>query len=340
MGECVVVHLGDAEWMVVDSCVQTGSKSPVATEYLKQLGVSVADSVSTVVATHWHDDHVKGISTLLEEASKARFYAAGAFRQDEFLAMSQRTHLISKFSSGVQELSTVRQIVTQRRKVGGGALEQVSAVQRISCDPSRAVSEIWALSPSAEDKERGIEHIASLIEIQRGKASRIPSLPPNDVSVVLHLETAAGAIILGGDLEHHRSTRARGWHAVLDHQGRPTSRATFYKIPHHGSENAHCPEIWQHLLADHPVCVMTPFERGKTPLPRESDVIRLRENLDRVFITSDRRYASARRNANVDKAIRSGTRSFRPNTLKMGHIQARVVNGSWDVRGNEASAMY
>ncbi|MFJ7968525.1 hypothetical protein [Streptomyces sp. NPDC096324] len=340
MGECVVIHLGNAEWMVVDSCVQTGSKSPVAIDYLKQLGIDVADSVSTVVATHWHDDHVKGISALLEEASQARFYAAGAFRRDEFLAVAQRTHLISKFSSGVAELSAVRKIISQRRELGGGPLEQVSAVQRISSDPGRAVQEIWALSPSAEDAERGIEHIASIIDNQNGKASRIPSLPPNDVSVVLHLETAAGAILLGGDLEHHRGTRTRGWHAILDHPGRPTSKATFYKVPHHGSENADCPEIWQHLLAEQPVCVMTPFERGKTPLPRQSDIGRLRENVDRVFITSARRYASTRRDASVEKAIRSGTRSFRPNSLKMGHIQVRVIDGNWDVRGNDSAAMY
>ncbi|MFF3376215.1 MBL fold metallo-hydrolase [Streptomyces sp. NPDC002680] len=340
VGECIVIHLGDAEWMVIDSCVRTGSKIPVAVEYLQQLGVNVAESVRIVVATHWHDDHVKGISTLLQEATKARFYAAGAFRRDEFLAVSQRTHLISKFSSGVEELVNVRKIITERKAQKGGSLEQVSAVQRISADPNRAVREIWALSPSAEDTERGIEHIASIIDEQSGKVSRVPNLPPNDVSVVLHLETAIGGILLGGDLEHHRTTRTRGWHAVLDHPGRPDTKATFYKVPHHGSGNADCPEIWQHLLADQPVCVLTPFERGKIPLPRQADVTRLRSKVDRVFITSARRFASVARSSTVEKAIRGATRSFKPNTLKMGHVQARVVNDGWDVRGNDAAVTY
>jgi hypothetical protein len=339
VGECIVIHLGNAEWMVVDSCVHTGSKTPIAIEYLQQLGVNVADSVSAVVATHWHDDHVKGISALLREATKARFYAAGAFRRDEFLAISQRTHLISKFTSGVEELANVRNIVSERKKEGGGSIEQLSAVQRIASTPNRVVREIWALSPSAEDTERGIEHIASLIDEQSGKAYRIPSLPPNDVSVVLHLETSIGSILLGGDLEHHRGTRTRGWHAVLDHPGRPDTKAIFYKVPHHGSENADCPEIWEHLLAEQPICVLTPFERGKTPLPRQSDVTRLRSRVDRVFITSARRLASVRRGATVEKAIRSGTRSFRPNNLMMGHVQARFVDGKWDVRGNKAAVV-
>ena len=337
VGECIVIHLGNSEWMVVDSCVRTGSKVPIAIEYLEQLGVNVADSVSTVVATHWHDDHVKGISTLFRETPGARFYAAGVFRGDEFLAVAQRPQLISKFTSGIDELSAVREIIAERRAAGGTSLEQVSAVNRISFTPSRAVQEIWALSPSSGEVERGIEQIAALIDAQSSRAARIPDLPPNDVSVVLHLETSVGGVLLGGDLEHHRALRNRGWHAVIDHPGRPETRATFYKIPHHGSGNADCPEIWEHLLSDEPVCVLTPFERGKTPLPRPADIDRLRTQVDRVFVTSARRFTVPRRENGVNKDIRGATRSFRPHNLHMGHIQARSIGGEWEVRGNEAA---
>jgi hypothetical protein len=33
-GECVLIHMGDNEWCVVDSCVARGHKQPVAVEYL------------------------------------------------------------------------------------------------------------------------------------------------------------------------------------------------------------------------------------------------------------------------------------------------------------------
>lgn len=59
LGECVVVHLGKSEWMIVDSCVRVGEKEPVALEYLEKLGVDIATSVTMVVASHWHDDHVR-----------------------------------------------------------------------------------------------------------------------------------------------------------------------------------------------------------------------------------------------------------------------------------------
>jgi hypothetical protein len=37
-GECIVLHLGDNEWCIVDSCLPHGSSEPAAVEYLKSLG--------------------------------------------------------------------------------------------------------------------------------------------------------------------------------------------------------------------------------------------------------------------------------------------------------------
>src|SRR5260370_27238866 len=57
VGECVVVHLGLGEWLVVDSCVDPVSRKPVALNYLSELHVDVGKAVKQVVAKHWHDDH-------------------------------------------------------------------------------------------------------------------------------------------------------------------------------------------------------------------------------------------------------------------------------------------
>ncbi|GAB2816842.1 hypothetical protein GCM10027073_55760 [Streptomyces chlorus] len=84
LGECVVVHLGNSEWMIVDSCVRPQESTPVALEYLEKLGVDVGSRVSMVVASHWHDDHVKGISEIFERARAAKFFAASALSGDEF----------------------------------------------------------------------------------------------------------------------------------------------------------------------------------------------------------------------------------------------------------------
>ena len=46
--------------------------------------------------------------------------------------------------------------------------------------------------------------------------------------------------LLGADLEHAAGT-TEGWKAIIGSGERPTGRAGFFKVPHHGSENADVP---------------------------------------------------------------------------------------------------
>ena len=57
VGECVVIHLGLGEWLIVDSCLTAG-REPVAISYLSELGVPL-DSVRMCLFTHFHDDHIR-----------------------------------------------------------------------------------------------------------------------------------------------------------------------------------------------------------------------------------------------------------------------------------------
>jgi hypothetical protein len=321
--------------MIVDSCIANTSKTPAALAYFEQIGVDASTNVSTIVATHWHDDHVRGISSTLEIAQNAKFFASGVFRGNEFLAIANRRDSSSRFTSGIEELARVRSIMDGKVRNDEPAICFLSAVKRIRNKPDSVVTEIWALSPSDADAQRGIEHVAALIERPGPGAKRVPSLEPNDVSVVLLLETIAGAILLGADLEHFVSSRTRGWHAIIDHDARPNSKATLFKIPHHGSYNADCPEVWQHLVIADAVSVLSPFERGRSPLPRPSDAQRIRGNTPNSFTTSDRRNLAIRRPNAVEKMIRESTRSFRPERLRMGQLQVRSKGGPWVVRGTE-----
>jgi glyoxylase-like metal-dependent hydrolase (beta-lactamase superfamily II) len=77
-GECLVVHLGNNDWIVVDSCTDAESKRPVALEYLETIGVDAATHVSLVIATHWHDDHIGGFGKLYMACKAARFACSAA----------------------------------------------------------------------------------------------------------------------------------------------------------------------------------------------------------------------------------------------------------------------
>lgn len=57
-GESIVLHVGDGRWVAIDSCVDSHGR-PQALEYLEGIGVDPAIAVRMIVATHWHDDHIR-----------------------------------------------------------------------------------------------------------------------------------------------------------------------------------------------------------------------------------------------------------------------------------------
>src|SRR6516225_10111580 len=87
IGESLVVHLGWGSWMVVDSCMNEARDKAVALDYLEQLGIDVASQFKLIVVTHWHDDHIRGISQLLGVARSAIFACSAALNNEEFMTL-------------------------------------------------------------------------------------------------------------------------------------------------------------------------------------------------------------------------------------------------------------
>lgn len=113
-GECLLVHLGDNEWMIVDSCVEA-DRVPVL-EYLGAMNVEAAEAVKLVVATHWHDDHVRGISRVLAACPSARFACSAALCRDELLQAIGRLapDRGGRLTSGVKEMRVVLELLADR----------------------------------------------------------------------------------------------------------------------------------------------------------------------------------------------------------------------------------
>ncbi len=83
-GECAVVHIAHGAWVIVDSCSDPRDPSTCVPEaYLRTLGVDFRQ-VQLIVATHWHDDHVRGIGRMVEVCREAKFSCARALVQNEF----------------------------------------------------------------------------------------------------------------------------------------------------------------------------------------------------------------------------------------------------------------
>jgi glyoxylase-like metal-dependent hydrolase (beta-lactamase superfamily II) len=90
VGECIITHIGNGQWIVVDSCLSPETKQPVALSYLNRLSVDIADSVCVFIVTHWHDDHMDGGAALLEAATNANFCCSIALKKDEFIRVAEQ----------------------------------------------------------------------------------------------------------------------------------------------------------------------------------------------------------------------------------------------------------
>ena len=273
-GECALIHVGDQRWVVVDSCLDPDGQ-PAALSYLNQLGSDPADSVCLIVTTHWHDDHIRGMAQVVETCANANFCCANAFTQREFLSAvgALESRPATPEGSGVRELFNVLDSLNSRSVTPLYASLNRLIYQRDGCA-------IWTLSPSDAMYQTFLRKIHELLPAVNEPKRRIPSLEPNDASVVLLIDIGGTAILLGGDLE------TQGWLGILDNDTQPSTRASVFKVPHHGSENAHVCRVWEEMLERNPIAILTPWRRGGRSIPTSQGIDRILSHTDRAYITA------------------------------------------------------
>lgn len=144
-GESILVHVGEGEWLVVD-CYLSSNGLPAALNYLYRINVDPATAVKLVVATHWHDDHIRGMNKLIVACSSAYFCCASALNNDEFLGVASalRNKDCSDLGRGVREIYEVFSTLKRDRRQPIWAISN-----RIISKRERY--EIWSLSPFDSD---------------------------------------------------------------------------------------------------------------------------------------------------------------------------------------------
>src|ERR1035437_522077 len=106
-GECIVLHLGNNNWCVVDSCTGPGSSESAAVEYLSQFGEEALQGVRLLLATHWHDDHIRGIASALRRFTNAQFSCSTALEKTQFVTLVQLQSQALQGDSGADEFAEI-----------------------------------------------------------------------------------------------------------------------------------------------------------------------------------------------------------------------------------------
>ncbi len=336
-GECVVVHTGHGEWVVVDSCLDAQSRGPSAFIYLSKLGVKLENKVKLIVATHWHDDHVRGLAAMVKSCLEAKFAFSSALCSREFLdligAMQMRPMMDT---TGIKEFTEILGVLAQRGKNGALGDPKIFAIadrllwkrdsSTLGNDPE---CEIIALSPSDKAHARALESLRGLFPSENTTKKRIAQPSPNHNSVVLWVKIGGERILLGSDLQND-SEAAGGWGVIVASKTRPPGKASAFKIPHHGSQNAHHPDVWSALLEVNPHSILTPFVQGNVFLPTKGDIQRISSLTSRAHITAlvDSSQKSLKPSGAVNKTINETVRFIRPVQFSTGQIRLRKLLGS------------
>ena len=316
------MHIGHGTWILVDSCLQADG-TPRTLDYLQNMGVDPANAVDLVVATHWHDDHIRGMAQLVESCTSAAFCCSGALRQEEFLSVVGRMEAnhMSRNGSGVRE---IHQVFSGLRKPPRFAAANRRLLSQNEC-------EVWALSPNDGVYQQFLDAIGRLAPKQGQRKSRIRDLSPNGAAVVLWIRVGNVVLLLGSDLEKP------GWIEILQDGQRPQGNASAFKVPHHGAASAHVADVWTDLLERQPIAVLTPWRRGGHSLPSQADVVRILSCTSQAYATAKpdvQAVPSSRRERAIERTIRESGIELRRPAMSPGAVRLRrnfIVPSSWQV---------
>jgi hypothetical protein len=342
-GECVVVHLGNGNWVIIDSCLHEGQ--PIAIAYLQALGLDPARSIRAVIATHWHDDHYRGLSQILASAPAAHIWISSVLTDEEFLrfALRMSKNRTSVAGHKLDELLRVIDDIRRRRSVGQltfGYASARTAIFRLdgSISGHGYPCEVMALSPSHGDLSEFLERIVANMPRARQTKRAVPSPSPNHASVAAVVSVGPLGIVLGADVENSGRPTA-GWEAILGaHKLQPFGpRASLHKASHHGSENAHNEGIWHDLLTANPLTVLTPWRKGARRLPNDDgarNILRLSQNAFTTALDARSRSRRDGRPLGVQRFLREhrGIR-LRSLAVPFGAVRFRtrdISTATWD----------
>jgi beta-lactamase superfamily II metal-dependent hydrolase len=324
-GEAIAVHVGLGRWLLIDSCIAPDSDIPASADYLTKIGVPT-NAVKAIVASHWHDDHVRGMSQLVEAYPTADLIISAVFADKQaraFLAAYSGFEC-SGLSRGTKEMYQSLQ-----------GRPWIPAANRTEVFQDRSSSipvQVVAFSPTQPALAQFLAHILDYVPKLNADMPIIqaPEISPNLSSIVLHIELGPESILLGADMECHETA---GWEVIVsDRWCQIRSRAGLFKNAHHGSTSGDHPDVWANLLAVNPVTLMSPFNNGRHTIPTAADRDRILKRTTLAYITST---ASRRPQLPTEqlKRLQDMATNVRPVQSGFGALRARRTIGTdnWTV---------
>jgi beta-lactamase superfamily II metal-dependent hydrolase len=333
-GESVLVHVGNDNWIIIDSCQDPTSRQTLPFLYLSQIGVKPENAIKQIVASHWHDDHIRGLSEIVSQCASAEFVCSNALKVKDFLTIVYAYGTRSMMeSSGIDEFYRIIQILAERserseKDIFNWAMADKLLYRTAQSENTNQIScEIHALTPSNDAITKSLLEISSLIPNENEPKKRVNRGLRNEnyCAIVLWIKAGNHCILLGSDLEES-GNKASGWTAIIKSVKRPRGKASLYKIAHHGSRNGNLQSIWSELLYDNPMAILTPFVHGNVSLPKTEDIQQIIRNTNNAYITAIPRIkkSTTPRQNTVNRSIKEVAGSLRYLHSSLGQVRMRL----------------
>lgn len=235
----------------------------------------------------------------------AEFVCSDALRSDEFLTLVNSYKEYSMIeSSGVDEFNKIIKILLDRNLTPKFAISErlinhhtvVTAEKKYECN-------VVSLSPSDKSILLSKIEISKLLPKKMTSKLRINSQTPNHTSVVITIKIDDIVLLLGSDLENTNDADT-GWQVIVNQINDKYGKASFYKVPHHGSESSYNINVWQQMLCAEPIAVLTPFHCGRNILPTKIEVDRIVNHTSKSYSTAKIKAKKRKRENMVERTIR------------------------------------
>lgn len=275
-GECIILCCGNKDFIVIDSFINRETGNPIAIDYLKVLDLDCTH-IKRFVLTHWHQDHITGASTLIEQLDEnAKIVLSPIMSEKKFLEYMEIG--IAEQNKSVSEFAKVLQYLKDTKFKHAIAAGQNKITYKIA-----EKANVYSLSPSDEDL---FSYIDSLVIPSEDRATSYSFPDDNLLSIVLLLEHGTGGFLLGSDLENFNDDK-RGWKNVVKNYESTNVKPFLFKIPHHGSQNGYNEDVWKQILAKFPISIITVYNKG-LKLPKDEEIERIKKLSKAVYVVGNK----------------------------------------------------
>lgn len=304
VGECILIKSKNGDYIVIDSFIDVNTGNPVVLDYLDRFNI-LYSCIKMVIITHWHSDHIKGISKIIESINgKVKVVINPIIKEQRYLDFFTKQKI--KNNDDMDEFFNVLNLFKNNKLI-----TKVIPLADMTLYSSDAKDlRLIALSPQNSDLG---DYIDSLLDEKLPKNDNFRIPDDNLLSIVVLLELNGNSILLSGDMENRENG---GWNDIIKNYLNIYPKSRIYKVPHHGSITGENTAIWSKLL-DNPISITTLY--NSSHLPKDTDINRIASNSKELYVIGDR----GRHVNDLEREFekQSITKEFRAVSNKIGFVR-------------------